>query len=85
MISAEVARNMTEEYIKSVKVKQLEQIEKLIKEEAYQGSYEVYYEGLISDETEKELESLGYKVKIDYSSGEFGNSSKTIISWNIDN
>lgn len=62
MLSANEARKMAQEVIKLKQSRKMDDIETEIKRRARSGILSCYYNGHISSQVKKDLESYGYKV-----------------------
>ena len=63
VITATTARELTENKLKSIREKEIINIFEEIYDAIEDGSYDVVISGIISDETTKKLQELGYKVE----------------------
>jgi len=63
IITAETARELTNNKLKSIREKEIIDIFEEIYNSIEDGGYDVVIEGIISDETTKKLQELGYKVE----------------------
>ena len=63
IITAITARELTNNKLKSLREKEIINIFEEIYDAIDDGGYDVVIEGIISDETTKKLQELGYKVE----------------------
>ena len=77
MISASEAKAETSKITKTIKEKQLEEIENMIKNAISKGESHVFWDGFLNPEVVTELRSLGYDVEY---SRQYNECSHT-ISW----